>query len=63
MKKLTVKTKFFITRTNDGEIYANEGDILTVKDKGAEHFNIVKLNDKNIFSIWQRKKWVLAKCK
>jgi hypothetical protein len=62
MQNLIVKIPFFITRTSNGEVIANVGDTITVKDKGAEYFYIVKLNGKNIFSTWQRKSWIIAKC-
>ena len=63
MKTLIVKTKFHITTTSkDGKIFAEQGDILKVLDKGCEFYNILKLNNKQIFSIWQRKKWIESKC-
>ena len=63
MKRLVVKTRFELTTTSSGKIYAEAGDILIVKDRDFEHYNIVKLNNTNIFSRWIRKNWVNSKCK
>mgnify|MGYP001562518183 CR=1 FL=1 len=57
---LTVKTPFHVTTTREGKVFAKTGDKLTVKEKGLEYFYILKLNGKNIFSVWQRKNWILS---
>jgi hypothetical protein len=62
MEKLIVKTKFEVTTTAKGKIFANVGDVLLVSNRDAEHFKILKLNNFPIFSRWMRKSWVLAKC-
>lgn len=59
---LIVKTRFEVTTTSSGKIYANIGDTIVVSNRDAEHYNIKKLNGQNIFSIWMRKSWVKAKC-
>ena len=61
--KLTVTKPFFITNTKAGEINAKKGDILTVSKRSADYYNIHKLNNTQIFSIWQRTNWVMAHCK
>lgn len=61
-KKLAVKTRFEITTTPNGKIFANEGDVIVVSDRGEEYYNILKVNDVAIFSRWMRKTWVDAKC-
>ena len=62
MQKLTVKTEFEVTTTNAGKIFANVGDTIVVSNRGAEHYNILKVNETKIFSRWMRKAWVNAKC-
>jgi hypothetical protein len=62
MQKLKVKTEFEITTTNAGKIFARVGDTIIVSDRGVEHYNILKVNNIQIFSIWMRKMWVNAKC-
>lgn len=62
MEHKTVKTEFEITTTNAGKIFAKVGDIITISNRGSEHYNILKVNDTKIFSIWIRKAWVNAKC-
>lgn len=62
MKKLIVKTEFEVTTTPQGKIFAKVGDVLTVTDRGAEFYNILKINKTQIFSIWMRKLWVDTKC-
>ena len=62
MQKLKVKTEFEVTTTNAGKIFARVGDTIIVSDRGIEHYNILKVNDTQIFSIWMRKMWVNAKC-
>jgi len=63
MIRLTVEREFEITTTNKGKIIAKKGDILTLKNKGAEYYYILKCNDTQIFSIWKRKNWVDFHCK
>ena len=62
MIKLIVKTEFDVTTTDAGKIFANVGDILIVSNRGAEHYNILKISNTLIFSRWMRKAWVDAKC-
>jgi hypothetical protein len=62
MEKKIVKTEFEVTTTNSGKIFAKVGDMLFVSNRGAEHYNILKVNETKIFSIWMRKNWVNAKC-
>lgn len=62
MENKIVKTEFEITTTSTGKIIAKVGDVLKVKNKDAEHYYILKLNDKPIFSRWIRKTWVDYKC-
>jgi hypothetical protein len=63
MKKLKVITRFEVTTTQEGKIFANEGDTIIVSNRDAEHYNIHKVNDTLIFSRWMRKKWIEVKCK
>ena len=62
MKTLKVKTRFEVTTTGNGVIYANVGDTIKVSNRGVEHYNILKVNDTLIFSRWMRKAWIDAKC-
>ena len=62
MKKLRVKTRIEITTTPKGKIYAEVGDVITVKDKCCEYYYILKVNDMQIFSTWKRKNWIDFKC-
>jgi hypothetical protein len=62
MTTLIVKSEFFITTTSSEKIIAKRGDVLKVTERGAEYYNIKKLNGINIFSTWIRKPWVLAHC-
>jgi len=62
MEKKIVKTEFEVTTTNSGKIFAKVGDMLFVSNRDAEHYNILKVNETKIFSIWMRKNWVNAKC-
>ena len=62
MKRKTVKTEFEVTTTNAGKVFAKVGDIITISNRDAEHYNILKVNDIKIFSRWMRKAWVNAKC-
>lgn len=62
MERKIVKTEFEVTTTTSGKIFAKPGDIITVSDKGAEYYNILKINKTQIFSRWMRKSWVNAKC-
>jgi len=62
MERKTVKTEFEVTTTNAGKIFAKVGDIITISNRDAEHYNILKVNDIKIFSRWMRKAWVNAKC-
>jgi len=59
--KYTIYTRMLVTTTaKSGEIWAEKGDVITVIDKDADNFTIVRVNDREIFSIWKRKSWVLA---
>lgn len=62
MERKTVKTEFEVTTTNAGKIFAKVGDIITISNRDAEHYNILKINNTKIFSRWMRKAWVNAKC-
>lgn len=59
--KLVVKTRFEVTTTPSGKIFADVGDVIVVSDRDFEHYNILKVNDTQIFSRWMRKNWVNAK--
>ena len=61
MIKLIVTKNFEITTTPTETIFANVGDVLIVKIRDSEHYNILKLNGKNIFSRWMRQAWVNSK--
>jgi hypothetical protein len=63
MEKKIVKTEFEVTTTSVGKIIAKVGDVLTISNRDAEHYNILKVNDTQIFSRWMRKNWINAKCK
>lgn len=62
MERKVVKTKFEVTTTNAGKIFAKVGDTITISNRDAEYYNILKVNDTKIFSRWMRKAWVNAKC-
>ena len=62
MIKLIVKTPFEVTTTDAGKVFAKVGDTITISNRDAEHYNILKVNDTKIFSRWMRKAWVDAKC-
>ena len=62
MERKIVKIEFQVTTTNAGKIFAKVGDIITISNRDAEYYNILKVNDIKIFSIWMRKAWVNAKC-
>lgn len=62
MNKLTVKTKFEVTTTSKGKIFAKVGDVIFITNKDAEHYNILKINNTRITSRWMRKSWINAKC-
>lgn len=62
MERKIVKTEFEVTTTNAGKIFAKIGDTITISNRDAEHYNILKVNDTKIFSRWMRKAWVNAKC-
>ena len=61
-KTLTVSNRFELTTTSKGRIFAEVGDKLTVKDKGGQHYTILKLNDTMIFSRWMRIRWIDSHC-
>ena len=63
MIMLTVTRSFQITTTSAGPVVAEPGDFIVVKEKGPEYYYIKQHNGKNIFSIWQRKNWILSHCK
>jgi hypothetical protein len=60
--KLTFKKEFYITTTKLGEVIAKPGDTIECKEKNAEYFYIVKLNNENIFSCWKKKSVVMMHC-
>jgi hypothetical protein len=64
MKLLLVERRFHVTTVKvNEEIWAEPGDIITVKDRSAEEYFIKKLNKRSIFSIWKRKMWIDLHCK
>ena len=56
------KRRFEVTTTSLVKIFANEGDKILVKDRGDEHYTIIKVNDTVIFSRWMRKGWIDSHC-
>jgi len=59
---LTVKTSFHITTTRNGEVWAKEGDRLTVSEKNANEYYIIKLNNTPIFSRWMKQNFIKSYC-
>jgi len=60
--KLKVTKRFEVTTTSSEKIFAEIGDVISVSDRGAEYYNILKVRDTIIFSRWMRKPWVNAHC-
>ena len=58
--KYTVFKPMLVTTTTEGEVWAEKGDVITVIDKDVDNFIILKVNDRDIFSTWKKKSWVLA---
>jgi len=63
MKKLIVTKTFEVTTTRDGKIFATPNDIIIISEKGAEYYNVLRVNSINIFSRWMRKSWINAHTK
>ena len=58
----TVKTRFEVTTTNTGKIFAEVGDVIVVLNRDAEHYNVIRVGATKINSRWMRKNWINAKC-
>ncbi len=60
--KLIVKTRFEVTTTLNGKLFAEVGDVIKVSNRDGEYYNILRVNQTPVFSRWMRKNWVNAKC-
>lgn len=58
MKKLKVTKRFEVATYPSGKVFAEVGDIISVRDKDAEHYYIFKVGDKATPSRWMRKGWI-----